>query len=1119
MSLPVFAGTQFQATTTLTAETSNNTSAAGSFAAQTNGNIGPSNISKAPIRSLLYSGSTAKIYTHFMPWFGFGDHMNVGYVSTDTLQIQKQVNDMVSRGLDGAIIDWYGRGQSSKHYASYDQATQSFMHEAELHPGFHFAINDDAGSLKTCSTTVGCDVTQTLIDDLNYAMLTYSNSSAYLTSGGRPMIYFFGHEAYTIDWTRVRAGVVDNPMFIFRNTGGFTTAESDGAFSWVAPETVTATNLMGLNYLNSYYKTATTTFPAVYSTGSGYKGFNDTLALWGTGRIIDQQCGQTWLKSVADANNYYSSTKPLLGIQLVTWNDYEEGSEIETGIDNCVTVSAGVTGTVVSWSITGQMNTVDHFTVFTSQDGENLMWLADAPVTATSMDLAQFNLNSGNYIVYVKAVGKPSLTNKMSAGVQLTVPNLPPVAALSVTPSSGIAPVTVSASTAGASDPDGTITATSIDFGDGSAPVSAASASHVYNAAGTYTITATVTDNLGASSAKSAVVTISMANQPPVAALAVTPASGIAPVTVTASTAGSSDPDGTIAATSINFGDGSAAVSAASATHVYSTPGTYTVTATVTDNSGASSSKSINVVVSANQPPVAALAVTPASGIAPVTVSASTAGSSDPDGTIAATSINFGDGSGAVSAASATHIYSTPGTYTVTATVTDNSGASSSKSATVTVTAANKPPVAAISATPSSAYGPASVSVSAAGSSDPDGTIAGTVLDFGDGTSASAITAAHTYAAAGTYTLTATVTDNQGASSSASTTITVKAPEVIVSSPASGASVAAQVHVVASGFSGNTVTAMQIYLDSTLAYQVSAASLDTMLTLTTGTHSLTIKGWDSAGRSFAKNLSVTATNQPPAAALSLSSGSILAGGSISASTTGSSDPDGTIVSTTINFGDGSAAVSATSATHVYSAPGTYTVTATVTDNLGASSSKSATVTVSAPNQPPVADLSLSSGSTLVGGAITASTAGSSDPDGSIASTVINFGDGSSAAASSALHQYKVAGTYTVKATVTDNLGASSSTSKTVVVKPQFVTITSPTFSSTTSGSVFASGSAHSGYPIAGMQIYMDGSLKYKTSGSTASTTLSLSPGTHQIMIQGWDSSGAVFRSSVTVTRN
>jgi len=72
---------------------------------------------------------------------------------------------------------------------------------------------------------------------------------------------------------------------------------------------------------------------------------------------------------MAEAGKYYSSLKQMLGIQLVTWNDYEEASEIETGIDNCVTVSATAAGTVASWSITGQMNTVEHFTVFASQDG------------------------------------------------------------------------------------------------------------------------------------------------------------------------------------------------------------------------------------------------------------------------------------------------------------------------------------------------------------------------------------------------------------------------------------------------------------------------------------------------------------------------------------------------------------------------------------------------------------------------------------------------------------------------------------------------------------------------------------------------------------------------------
>jgi hypothetical protein len=107
----------------------------------------------------------------------------------------------------------------------------------------------------------------------------------------------------------------------------------------------------------------------------------------------------------------------------------------------------------------------------------------------------------------------------------------------------------------------------------------------------------------------------------------------------------------------------------------------------------------------------------------------------------------------------------------------------------------------------------------------------------------------------------------------------------------------------------------------------------------------------------------------------------------------------------------------------------------------------------------------------------------------------------------------------VKATVTDNMGASSTASATVVVKSPFVTITSPTFTSTTSTSVRATGTASSGYPVKATQVYLDGVLKFQSSMATADTTLSISVGTHQIVIQGWDSSGATFKSGVSVTRN
>jgi PKD repeat protein len=91
------------------------------------------------------------------------------------------------------------------------------------------------------------------------------------------------------------------------------------------------------------------------------------------------------------------------------------------------------------------------------------------------------------------------------------------------------------------------------------------------------------------------------------------------------------------------------------------------------------------------QPPVAvAQQSTPLSGIAPVTVTFSSVGSYDPDGTIRSYLWKFGDG-GSATTQTAAHLYSTPGTYTATLTVTDNSGLSATDS--VVVVVSPPPPV------------------------------------------------------------------------------------------------------------------------------------------------------------------------------------------------------------------------------------------------------------------------------------------------------------------------------------------------------------------------------------------------------------------------------------------
>ncbi len=123
-------------------------------------------------------------------------------------------------------------------------------------------------------------------------------------------------------------------------------------------------------------------------------------------------------------------------------------------------------------------------------------------------------------------------------------------------------------------------------------------------------------------------------------------------------------------------------------------------------------------------------------------------------------------------APSPSHPYATAGTYTVTLTVTDNQGGTGSTSKQVTVTAVNQPPVGVVHVHHERADGERQ----RATSSDPDGSITGYSWNWGDNTAAStgAVTS-HPYATAGTYTVTLTVTDNQGATGSTNKQVTVTA--------------------------------------------------------------------------------------------------------------------------------------------------------------------------------------------------------------------------------------------------------------------------------------------------------------------------------------------------------
>src|SRR5207302_1784273 len=187
----------------------------------------------------------------------------------------------------------------------------------------------------------------------------------------------------------------------------------------------------------------------------------------------------------------------------------------------------------------------------------------------------------------------------------------------------------------------------------------------------------------------------------------------------------------------------------------------------------------------------------------PLTVNADGSLSTDADLTpIASYRFSFGDGTATVTAtapsATASHAYATAGAYTVTLIAVDTGGLASAPVTQGITVQADTPPVARLTVPPN-ATPRLIVTANGSTSTDTDLTpIASYRFSFGDGTptvtaTAPTSTAQHTYATAGTYTVTLVAVDTGNLASapvSQSLTVQADAPPVArltVSQPASPA--------------------------------------------------------------------------------------------------------------------------------------------------------------------------------------------------------------------------------------------------------------------------------------------------------------------------------------------
>jgi PKD repeat protein/uncharacterized protein YraI len=219
------------------------------------------------------------------------------------------------------------------------------------------------------------------------------------------------------------------------------------------------------------------------------------------------------------------------------------------------------------------------------------------------------------------------------------------------------------------------------------------------------------------------------------------------------------------------FGDGTTA-NGPLVSHSYAQAGNYTARLIVSDKDGAQVAVSATVQVNGvNQAPVAVISG-PTTGQVGVNLTFSGGSSRDNDGSIIGYAWNFGDGVTA-SGVNASHSYAQAGSYEVSLTVTDNGGLTGSSVFTVQISDVVKtPPVAVITGPASGLVGDV-LKFNSQASSDSDGKIVSYAWDFGDGVTDQGNKVKHTYSVSGTYTVSLTVTDNDGLTAQATQPVTI----------------------------------------------------------------------------------------------------------------------------------------------------------------------------------------------------------------------------------------------------------------------------------------------------------------------------------------------------------
>jgi len=268
------------------------------------------------------------------------------YDSSDPEVIEYQIASAWAAGIDGFVSDWYGPNDSQNINQAFTASIETAERWRENY-GLRFFMavtyeeqilgftSRDAQTLEATATT-----------HLNYILEHFTSRDCYLSYEQVPVIFYWeswpdGRPGLLQpdQLVRIRANLPEFYLLYMGAEATFLTV-TEGFFSWVSGANEDPAD-WGSEYVNWVYgemdyRSNENNLKLV--VGGVWAGFDDSM-VWGWGntpRFIDRQDGTvyalTWDRALRDQAQR-ERTSPSW-VQIITWNDWNEGSEIEPSLEH-----------------------------------------------------------------------------------------------------------------------------------------------------------------------------------------------------------------------------------------------------------------------------------------------------------------------------------------------------------------------------------------------------------------------------------------------------------------------------------------------------------------------------------------------------------------------------------------------------------------------------------------------------------------------------------------------------------------------------------------------------------------------------------------------------------------